>query len=119
MKETSALLTRYLETGILPDDEGSQLLAAMDELIEKNELALLAGLRYQYKGEEQILTVADLEVHYWEIFMYYTDSEEHDDHHHHEAAEDEGNHLTRWWWVYFILAAIGIFAIWKLTQGHP
>jgi hypothetical protein len=114
------LLIKYLETGPLPDEEGQQLLLAMDQLIEKNELRLLAGTDYKTEGISKVLTEEEVENCYWEIFMYYEDFEAHDEHHHHDDDDDddeEKSHLTKWWWVYFILAAIGFFVIWKMTQG--
>jgi hypothetical protein len=117
LPQISALLTKYLETGPLPDAEGEQLLVAMDELIEKNELTLLTGTRFSKEGVEKALTEDEVENCYWEIYMYYGQHEE-DDHHHDDDEEEHKSHMASWWWVYFLLAAIGFFVIWKLTQGH-
>ncbi|SFO70688.1 hypothetical protein SAMN05428949_6271 [Chitinophaga sp. YR627] len=120
LPQISALLTKYLEAGPLPDAEGEQLLVAMDELIEKNELTLLTGTRFTKDGLAKALTDDEVENCYWEIYMYYGQHEEDDHHHHHddEDGEEHRSHMASWWWVYFLLAAIGFFVIWKLTQGH-
>ena len=119
LPQIKALLVKYLETGPLSDEEGEQLLVAMDELIEKNEGTLLTGTRYTKEGIEQVLTDEEVESCYWEIFMYYGKHEEHDHHHDHDDEDEtHSSHLASWWWVYFLLAAIVFFVIWKLTQGH-
>lgn len=117
LQEIRAQLIKYLENGPLSDEEGQQLIVGLDELIEKDELTLLAGTRYQKDGVERTLTIEEVENYYWEIFMYYEDFEEHEHDHDHDEHDDTTPHMVKWWWVYFILAAIGFFVIWKLTSG--
>ncbi|QHS59349.1 hypothetical protein [Chitinophaga agri] len=117
LQEIREQLKKYLENGPLSNEEGAQLVRALDELIEKNELGLLVGTRYQKDGTERTLTEAEVENYYWEIFMYYEESDEHEHDHDHDEHDDTTPHMVKWWWVYFILAAIGFFVIWKLNQG--
>ncbi|TWV99815.1 hypothetical protein [Chitinophaga pinensis] len=117
LPQIRTLLIQYLEAGPLADAEGEALLLAMEELIEKNELTLLTGTRFHKNGVEKALTAEEVENCYWEIFMYYGHHEE--DHHHHDDDEDaHKSHVANWWWIYFVLAAMGFYLIWKLKQGH-
>ena len=112
------LLIRFLEGDQLTDEEGEQLLAGLEQLIEQREEHQLVGMRY-YIEEEKVLSEGDLREVYWEVDMFYGHHEE-DDHHHHETmAPEEGDAVHRWGWLYALLVGLVAAVVYWLvaTRG--
>jgi len=108
LQQIKNLLIKHLQSGPLPDAEGEQLLAALDQLIYDNQFGELAGIAYKQQGVSKVLTIGELEKEYWEIAMYYGDHEDGDDHHHHHDHDDEHPEtrgwLEKWSWLLLVLA---------------
>lgn len=125
LQQIKNLLVKHLQTGPLPDEEGEQLLAAMEQLIHDNQFETLTGIQYQLQGVNKTLSALEAEKLYWEIAMYYGGHE--DDHHHHDHDDDHEDHddehpakqnwLQRWSWLLILLAAMIIALKYWLGLG--
>lgn len=107
LQRLKELIVKFLQQEPLTDEEGRQLLAGMDSLIEKNEAHLLLGLAY-HTGREHVLCAADLQRLYWEIEMYYGDHEDDHDHFHDgELPPAKAGFLHKWgWWCALLTGAL-------------
>ena len=124
LRTVEKLLKRYLEADTLTDEEGGQLLAGLEYLIERKEHHQLVGIKYRL-NEESVLTEEDLKGCYWEIYMYYGQFEE-DDHHHHHDDDDDDDHdhhhetepglMHKWGWVFAILTGLLAAAVYLLIR---
>ncbi|SHN22578.1 hypothetical protein [Chitinophaga sp. CF418] len=99
------LLVRFLEGDQLKEEEGEQLLAGLEQLIERNELHLLVGIKYCIE-EEKVLSEYDLKEVYWEVHMFYGHHEDDHDHHDETATPVWQDFIYKWGWLHALLTGL-------------
>jgi hypothetical protein len=114
------LLVRHLESGVLPPEEGEQLVTGVEQLIENNRFDQLEGTAYHKDGVSRKLSREELERLYWELLMYYDEGEGHDhdhelDHDHDEHPAGERSPWQQWGWL-FILTALLLGVLYVLIK---
>ena len=111
------LLVKFLEGNQLTEEEGEQLLAGIEKLIEQHEEHLLVGTKYHIE-EEKVLSELDLREVYWEVEMYYGGHEEDHDHHHHDELEPgKPDFLHKWGWLHALLTGLlAALAYWLIKK---
>lgn len=117
LETVKKLLVRFLEAEPMTDEEGRQLLAAFEALIERNEHHLLLGLKYRSE-DNKVLSEDELQGVYWELDLYYGD---HDDDHHHDHDDDElpparPDVIHKWGWLFALLVGLGAAIVYTLIR---
>jgi ABC-type Zn2+ transport system substrate-binding protein/surface adhesin len=118
------LLIKYREADQGMEDEGKQLLAGLEYLIERGEQHLLLDVKYHIDGEgEQVLSQEALNGFYWEIHMFYGHHEEDHDHHHDDDDDDDDDHegpnlIQKRGWLFVLLTGVAAAVIYVLIRKY-